>query len=104
MIQRARRVAKVDRPRAPGGGGCHAGLTGPAEPPNSCAVKSVVVQAGQTSQIGQSPPRAEGRAKVTGAARYVDDLQSADLPELPELGAGLLHGVTVRSPAPRGRI
>ncbi|MET0646561.1 MAG: xanthine dehydrogenase family protein molybdopterin-binding subunit [Pyrinomonadaceae bacterium] len=44
--------------------------------------------------IGKSVPRKEGRAKVTGAARYVDDLS------LP----GMLHGVTVRSPAPRGRI
>src|SRR5205085_3924861 len=39
-------------------------------------------------------PRKEGRAKVTGAAAYVDDLS------LP----GMLYGVTVRSPSPRGRI
>jgi CO/xanthine dehydrogenase Mo-binding subunit len=44
--------------------------------------------------IGQSIPRREGRAKVTGQARYVDDLR------LP----GMLHGVTVRSPSPRGVI
>src|SRR5215208_3565163 len=44
--------------------------------------------------IGRPVPRKEGRAKVTGAARYVDDLR------LP----GMLHGVTVRSPAPRGKI
>ena len=44
--------------------------------------------------IGRSVPRKEGRAKVTGQARYVDDLA------LP----GMLHGVTVRSPAPRGTI
>ena len=44
--------------------------------------------------VGQSVPRKEGRAKVTGHAQYVDDLT------LP----GMLHGVTVRSPAPRGRI
>src|SRR5215210_1131302 len=44
--------------------------------------------------IGRPVPRKEGRAKVTGAARYVDDLA------LP----GMLHGVTVRSPTPRGRI
>src|ERR1051325_2372490 len=44
--------------------------------------------------IGKPVPRKEGRAKVTGAARYVDDLR------LP----GMLHGVTVRSPAARGRI
>jgi CO/xanthine dehydrogenase Mo-binding subunit len=44
--------------------------------------------------IGQSIPRKEGPAKVTGQARYVDDLV------LP----GMLHGVTVRSPAARGTI
>jgi CO/xanthine dehydrogenase Mo-binding subunit len=44
--------------------------------------------------IGQSVPRKEGRAKVTGTARYVDDLV------LP----GMLHGVTVRSAVPRGLI
>src|SRR4051812_21662707 len=44
--------------------------------------------------IGQSVPRKEGRAKVSGAARYVDDIT------LP----GMLHGVTVRSDAIRGRI
>jgi CO/xanthine dehydrogenase Mo-binding subunit len=44
--------------------------------------------------IGQSVPRKEGRGKVTGTARYVDDLV------LP----GMLHGVTVRSDVPRGLI
>jgi CO/xanthine dehydrogenase Mo-binding subunit len=44
--------------------------------------------------IGRSFPRKEGRKKVTGQALYVDDLS------FPEM----LHGVTVRSPSPRGRI
>ena len=44
--------------------------------------------------IGKPVPRKEGREKVTGAARYVDDLRRE----------GMLHGVTVRSPAARGRI
>ncbi|MGH9722740.1 MAG: xanthine dehydrogenase family protein molybdopterin-binding subunit [Bryobacteraceae bacterium] len=44
--------------------------------------------------IGRSVPRKEGLAKVTGAARYTDDL----------VFPGMLHGATVRSPAPRGRI
>jgi CO/xanthine dehydrogenase Mo-binding subunit len=44
--------------------------------------------------IGRPVPRKEGRAKVTGAARYVDDL------ELP----GMLYGTTVRSHVARGRI
>ncbi|MGH9773757.1 MAG: xanthine dehydrogenase family protein molybdopterin-binding subunit [Candidatus Acidiferrales bacterium] len=44
--------------------------------------------------IGKSLPRTEGREKVTGQARYVDDIT------LP----GMLHGATVRSTVPRGRI
>ena len=45
-------------------------------------------------QIGRSARRKEGRAKVTGQAVYVDDLAPV----------GMLHGVTVRSHVPRGRI
>ena len=44
--------------------------------------------------IGQPVPRKEGRAKVTGQARYIDDLTFPDM----------LYGTTVRSPSPRGRI
>jgi CO/xanthine dehydrogenase Mo-binding subunit len=44
--------------------------------------------------IGKSIPRKEGRKKVTGQALYVDDLTFP----------GMLHGVTVRSSVPRGRI
>lgn len=44
--------------------------------------------------IGSPVPRKEGRDKVTGQARYIDDLNFPDM----------LYGVTVRSPAPRGRI
>jgi CO/xanthine dehydrogenase Mo-binding subunit len=44
--------------------------------------------------VGTSAPRKEGRDKVTGAARYVDDMV------LP----GMLHGATVRSSVPRGKI
>jgi CO/xanthine dehydrogenase Mo-binding subunit len=44
--------------------------------------------------VGKSAPRKEGRRKVTGAALYVDDIT------FPEM----LHGVTVRSSVPRGRI
>ena len=46
------------------------------------------------SLIGTSVVRREGRAKVTGQARYVDDMM------LP----GMLHGVTVRSQVPRGTL
>jgi len=48
----------------------------------------------ETRIIGTSVPRKEGREKVTGSARYVDDIA------LP----GMLHGATVRSPVARGRI
>ena len=46
------------------------------------------------STVGQSVPRREGAAKVTGAARYTDDL---DIP-------GAWYGKTIRSTVPRGRI
>jgi CO/xanthine dehydrogenase Mo-binding subunit len=45
--------------------------------------------------VGLSVPRVDGAAKVAGTARYVDDL-----PALP----GELHGATVRSRVPRGRL
>ncbi|HXD34252.1 MAG TPA: xanthine dehydrogenase family protein molybdopterin-binding subunit [Pyrinomonadaceae bacterium] len=48
----------------------------------------------ETHFIGKSYPRKEGRQKVTGAALYVDDLSFPNL----------LHGATVRSHVPRGRI
>ena len=44
--------------------------------------------------IGKSVRRKEGRKKVTGQALYVDDLSFP----------GMLHGATVRSFIPRGRI
>ncbi|MGH9862879.1 MAG: xanthine dehydrogenase family protein molybdopterin-binding subunit [Candidatus Acidiferrales bacterium] len=47
-----------------------------------------------TRVIGQPVPRKEGREKVTGRARYVDDLSFP----------GMLYGATVRSPVARGRL
>src|SRR5256712_10374681 len=44
--------------------------------------------------VGKPIPRKEGRKQVTGQALYVDDLTFP----------GMLHGVTVRSSIPRGRI
>jgi CO/xanthine dehydrogenase Mo-binding subunit len=44
--------------------------------------------------VGRAVPRKEGRDKVTGKSRYVDDLTFPDM----------LYGTTVRSPIPRGRI
>lgn len=44
--------------------------------------------------VGQPVPRKEGRRKVTGQSRYIDDM---GFPEM-------LYGATVRSPLPRGRI
>lgn len=46
------------------------------------------------TSIGTSVPRREAHAKVTGRARYVDDV----------VFPGMIHGVTVRSTCPRGRI
>lgn len=47
-----------------------------------------------TKVLGTSPLRKEGRAKVLGEAKYIDDLS------LP----GMWHGATVRSTIARGRI
>jgi len=47
-----------------------------------------------TAHIGTSALRREGRAKLTGATQYTDDLKVD----------GLLHGVTVRSRVARGRV
>src|SRR6202048_4525802 len=44
--------------------------------------------------VGKPVPRKEGRKKVTGQALYGDHLNFP----------GMLHGVTVRSSVPRGRI
>src|ERR1700691_132928 len=44
--------------------------------------------------IGSSAPRKEGRDKVTARARYIDDISMP----------GMLHGATVRSRIPRGKI
>ena len=44
--------------------------------------------------VGKPVPRKEGREKVTGRARYVDDI----------VFPGMIHGATVRSPVARGRI
>src|SRR5262245_26460167 len=44
--------------------------------------------------VGTAVPRKEGLDKVTGRARYVDDVTPP----------GLLHGATVRSKVPRGKI
>jgi CO/xanthine dehydrogenase Mo-binding subunit len=44
--------------------------------------------------VGRSLPRRDGRDKVTGAAKYIDDLGFP----------GMLHGRTIRSTIPCGRI
>ena len=44
--------------------------------------------------VGSSVPRKDGIGKATGAARYADDL----------VFPGMLHGRTIRSTVPRGRI
>src|ERR1700691_2186205 len=44
--------------------------------------------------VGKSVPRKEGRDKVTGRSQYIDDMVLPDM----------LHGATVRSRIPRGKI
>ena len=53
-----------------------------------------MAESGRNMILGTSPPRKEGRAKLLGETRYVDDLV------LP----GMWHGTTVRSTIARGRI
>jgi carbon-monoxide dehydrogenase large subunit len=49
----------------------------------------------KTTIVGQSFPRVESNAKVTGAAQYVDDMQ---------FGPNLLHGRLKRSTVPHALI
>jgi CO/xanthine dehydrogenase Mo-binding subunit len=49
---------------------------------------------GRGPAVGRAVVRKEGAAKVTGAARYVDDISFP----------GMLHGATIRSTIPRGEI
>ena len=49
----------------------------------------------KTTIVGQSFPRVESNAKVTGTAQYVDDMQ---------FGPNLLYGRLKRSPIPHGLI
>src|SRR5215468_1226903 len=44
--------------------------------------------------VGQNIPRREGVDKLTGSARYIDDITFD----------GILYGRTIRSSVPRGRI
>src|SRR4051812_14806852 len=44
--------------------------------------------------VGQSVPRKEGKAKVTGQAKYIDDITMP----------GMIYGATVRSSIARGEI
>ncbi|MSP90601.1 MAG: hypothetical protein EXR79_02160 [Myxococcales bacterium] len=53
----------------------------------------VLPAAAATTHVGRSIPRTDGRAKVTGATQYLDDLPFEGL-----------HGATVRAPTARGRI
>jgi CO/xanthine dehydrogenase Mo-binding subunit len=52
------------------------------------------MQRDDVTTFGRAIPRKEGREKVTGSRRYVDDLTMP----------GLIHGVTVRSAIARGEI
>ena len=52
------------------------------------------LEAEQSGAVGQSPPRRDGVAKVTGRAKYLDDLSFP----------GQLHGRTVRSTVAHAKI
>jgi CO/xanthine dehydrogenase Mo-binding subunit len=54
----------------------------------------VTLSSSSTRAVGSNVPRKDGVAKVTGAARYIDDLAFP----------GMLHGRTIRSTVPRGTI
>src|SRR5947209_7316804 len=51
-------------------------------------------RAGELRTVGHNVARAEGVEKVTGAARYIDDL----------VFDGMIYGATIRSTIPAGRI
>ena len=61
---------------------------------NTGREERISLEMGNAHIVGTSVPRLEGREKVTGEARYVDDMV------LP----GMLYGATVRSRIPRGKI
>jgi CO/xanthine dehydrogenase Mo-binding subunit len=69
-------------------------LLGTTQPLASIIAGIVVWPMPRQGIIGQPVPRKEGRDKVTGHARYVDDLTFP----------GMIHGTTVRSEIPRGKI
>ena len=48
---------------------------------------------GRARRVGRSAPRPEGKDKVTGALRYIDDQRFEGL-----------YGATVRTKHPRGRV
>jgi CO/xanthine dehydrogenase Mo-binding subunit len=56
--------------------------------------RSIYIEMKNGRIVGTSVPRLEGREKVTGEARYIDDI---GMP-------GMIFGATVRSKIPRGRI
>jgi CO/xanthine dehydrogenase Mo-binding subunit len=63
---------------------------------NQPVFTNIGVQLGVKSDrvVGFSSPRKEGRGKVTGQARYIDDISFP----------GMIYGATVRSQIPRGKI
>jgi CO/xanthine dehydrogenase Mo-binding subunit len=60
----------------------------------SVTSESVPAEAAASHGVGGSPPRLDGMAKSTGAARYIYDL----------VFPGMIYGRTVRSTVPRGRL
>jgi CO/xanthine dehydrogenase Mo-binding subunit len=64
--------------------------------PYKCEAFSVTISQTLKAEtiVGTSPPRKEGRDKLSGKARYIDDISFP----------GMLFGATVRSRVPRGKI
>src|SRR6202166_446371 len=71
-----------------------AGRGHPALPPRYWLDRILGEHMTEEHIIGKSVPRKEGRDKVTGAARYIDDMTMP----------GMIYGATVRSQIPRGVI
>jgi CO/xanthine dehydrogenase Mo-binding subunit len=66
--------------------------TGASTPDNPST--TMIADPKLSTAVGSSAPRTEGLEKATGQARYLDDLTRP----------GMLHGATIRSTLPRGRL
>src|SRR5688572_3329166 len=82
-----------------------AGLGGVAEPQDpgrlaTARAQDIGASRPMTAHIGTPTSRIDGRAKVTGAAKYAAEYNRPGL----ALGPGLAYGYVVASSIPKGRI